>query len=98
MDILELINSANKKIAFELDYEELSVGHLLTITIGKDKVNKLNCLYKQIKNKFNCENIVASNKPTSPVFGKNREKILFILFFSSLAEIKKAIQFIGTHQ
>ncbi len=98
MEILALINSVNKKIVFELDYEELSVGYLLTIAIGKDKANKLNCLYRQIKNKFNCENLMAANKPTSPVFGKDRDKVLFILFFSSIEEIKKAISFIGTQK
>lgn len=95
MDILKLINSVNKKTVFELSYEALTIGHLLTISINKNKTKALNSLYKKLNKKFNFENLIATNKPTSPVFGKDRNKSLYILFFSSLEEMVAAINYIG---
>lgn len=98
MDVLKLINSVNKKIAFELEYDLMSDGHLLTISVSKNKSEDLVRLFNKIIKKFKCENLSGFKKPTSPVFGKNREKVLYSIFFAQQEEITKTIKFIGTHQ
>lgn len=81
MKIISLIKAVNKNSRFELTYEKMTNGHLLTIAIEKNQTKKLICLYRQIIKKFKCENLVATNQPTYPVFGKDSEKKLYNLFF-----------------
>ncbi len=97
MEIISLIAEVNKHSTFKLDYEKMSDGHLLTIAIEKNQIKKLIRLYRRIIKEFKCENLVATNQPTQPIFGRDSEKKLYNLFFSEQSEIIKTIKFIGTH-